>query len=141
MYAYTYKHGIGTIDPTGSIYYKYIRRTRGGYETTLSIYNHLTTVDISNCTDVITSLQGQLKGLPSPVACLEQCWVADGQKAQKYSKTQYIPSTSMEGYLTWELPLPQVASLCLTVLNGFFQELLILTMSCNKGYHSLGVLT
>lgn len=84
-----YKHRIWTIDPTGSIYYKYIRGTRGGYETTLSIYNHLIIADLSNCTDVITSLLGQLKGLASPVACLKQCWVADGQRGQTYSNTQY----------------------------------------------------
>lgn len=89
MYAYTEKHGIWTTDLTGSICYKYIRRTRVRYENTSTIYNHLIVVDISNCIDVTTSLVGQLKGLSVPVPCLKQRWVSEAQRGQTYSNTQY----------------------------------------------------
>lgn len=140
-YAHRYKHGISTIDLTGSIQNKYIRRTRGGYKTTLSVYNCLVIVNISN-------LMSEQAYWVSSKACLVQ-WPASNSIGQqrvrkdKHTVILNIPATRMEGYLTQEPqpPQPQGASLCLIVLNGFLQELLVLTICCNKWYHCLGMLT
>lgn len=81
-------------------------RTRDGYKSTLLIYNQLIILDIPTCTDVITNLMGQLKGLPQTV--MGSRWPVD-----EHTVILNIPPTSMEGYLPHELP----QQVCISVLN------------------------